>query len=158
MGSIPGTGRSHVLQGNWAHKPQLLSLSTANAEAHTPYSPREKIYLPDAHEEFTEMPSSTDRDHVLGDPTQGQSTATLGMQENVSSRRSAVFISPVFTVEGASSTQYQLPHIKLAHKGIDSTSAPSTFHLLKGKSFLFFLNLLVYFSSWLSPFQESFQV
>ena len=122
-----------------------------------PYSPWEKIYLPDAHEEFTEMPSSTDRDHVLGDPTQGQSTTKLGMQKNVSSRHSAVFISSAFTIEDTSSTQYQLPHIKLAHKGIDSTSVPSTFHLLKGKSLLFF-NLLVYFSSWLSPFQESFQV
>ena len=156
MGSIPGTGRSHVSQGNWAHKPQLLSLSTANAKAHTPYSPWEKIYLPDAHEEFTEMPSSTDRDHVLGDPTQGQSTATLGMQENVSSRRSAVFISPVFTVEDASSTQYQLPHIKLAHKGIDSTSAPSTFHLLKGKSFLFFFKPFGVFQFMVIPLPGEF--
>ena len=90
------------------------------------------------------MPSPTDRDHVLGDPTQGQSTTKLGMQKNVSSRGSAVFISPAFTIEDASFTQYQLPHIKLHHRGIECTSTPSPFHLLKGKSSPFFLTFGVF--------------
>ena len=36
MGSIPGLGRSHMPQGNEAHAPQLLSLSTTATEAHLP--------------------------------------------------------------------------------------------------------------------------
>ena len=36
MGSIPGLGRSHMPQGNEAHAPQPLSLSTTTTEAHLP--------------------------------------------------------------------------------------------------------------------------
>ena len=36
-GTIPGLGRphAHMLQGNWAHAPQLLSLSSAARELQT---------------------------------------------------------------------------------------------------------------------------
>ena len=34
MGSIPGLGRSHILQINWAHAPQLLSLCFRAQELH----------------------------------------------------------------------------------------------------------------------------
>ena len=33
MGSIPGPGRFHMPQSNWAHAPQLLSLRAATTEA-----------------------------------------------------------------------------------------------------------------------------
>jgi len=119
-------------------------------------SPWENISLPDAHEEFTEIPSSRQRSCPWRSHSRSIHNKT-GNAEKCVFKGSAVFISPPFTIEDASSTQYQLPHIKLHHKGIESTSTPSPFHLLKGKSPPFF-NLSVYFSSWLFPFQESFQV
>ena len=36
MGSIPGPGRFHMPQSNWAHAPQLLSLRAATTEARAP--------------------------------------------------------------------------------------------------------------------------
>ena len=43
MGSIPGPGRFHMLWGNYAHVPQLLSLlwssHATSTEAHVPWSP-----------------------------------------------------------------------------------------------------------------------
>ena len=36
MGSIPGPGRFHMPQSNWAHGPQLLSLCVATTEACAP--------------------------------------------------------------------------------------------------------------------------
>ena len=36
MGSIPGPGRSHMPQTNWAHMLQLLSQSAPTTEAHAP--------------------------------------------------------------------------------------------------------------------------
>ena len=36
MGSIPGPGRSHMPQTNWAHVPQLLSQSATTTETHAP--------------------------------------------------------------------------------------------------------------------------
>ena len=36
MGSIPGPGRSHMPQSNWACVPQLLSPHAATAEARVP--------------------------------------------------------------------------------------------------------------------------
>ena len=62
----------------------------------------------------------------------------LSLPGTVTNTSCIIFISLAFTIEDASSTQYQLPHIKLHHKGIESTSTPSPFHLLKGKSPLFF--------------------
>ena len=35
-GSKPGPRQFHMLPSNWAHVPQLLSLSAATTEAHTP--------------------------------------------------------------------------------------------------------------------------
>ena len=36
MGLIPGPGRSHMPQTNWAHMLQLLSQSAPTTEAHAP--------------------------------------------------------------------------------------------------------------------------
>ena len=36
MGSSPGPGRSHMLQSNWVHVPQLLSTRATTAEARVP--------------------------------------------------------------------------------------------------------------------------
>ena len=43
MGSVPGPGRSHTLQSNQAHVPQLLSLCFAAREATTVRSPHTTI-------------------------------------------------------------------------------------------------------------------
>ena len=63
------------------------------------------------------MPSSRGRDHVLGQPAQGYSTAELGCRKHVSPLTSAFSSVPAFVTEDASLTHYKLPHIKLHQKG-----------------------------------------
>ena len=58
MGLIPGLGRSHMLQSNWTHAPQLLSL---RSRAHEPQllSPRAtttEARTPRAHAPQQEKP------------------------------------------------------------------------------------------------------
>ena len=65
-GFHPWQGRSHVPQGNWAHAPQLLSLSASATEARVPGAPALPQQKPLQREARTAQPESSPRSPRLG--------------------------------------------------------------------------------------------